>query len=75
MVPGKGRIPWREIGDALRDIGYDGTAVMEPFVRMGGQVGADIKVWRDISRGADEAQLDDDARRALEFQRYMLEWK
>ena len=48
---------------------------MEPFVRMGGQVGADIKVWRDISRGADEAQLDDDARRALEFQRYMLEWK
>lgn len=75
MVPGKGRIPWREIGDALRDIGYDGTAVMEPFVRMGGQVGADIKVWRDISRGAYEAQLDDDARRALEFQRYMLEWK
>ncbi len=75
MVPGKGRIPWREIGDALRDIEYDGTVVMEPFVRMGGQVGADIKVWRDISRGADEARLDEDARRAVEFQRYMLEWK
>ena len=50
MVPGKGRIPWREIGDALKDIGYDRTVVMEPFVRMGGQVGSDIKVWRDISR-------------------------
>ena len=75
MVPGKGRIPWREIGDALRDIEYDGTVVMESFVRMGGQVGADIKVWRDISRGADEARLDEGARRAVEFQRYMLEWK
>ena len=39
MVPGKGRTPWREIGNALRDIGYDGTVVMEPFVTMGGQVG------------------------------------
>lgn len=72
MVPGKGRTPWREIGEALRDIGYDGTVVMEPFVRMGGQVGSDIKVWRDISRGATEEMLDRDAREALRFQRYML---
>ncbi|MCR5755085.1 MAG: sugar phosphate isomerase/epimerase [Acetatifactor sp.] len=75
MVPGKGRMPWREIGEALRDIGYDGTVVMEPFVRKGGQVGSDIKVWRDISKGASEKELDEDARKALEFQRYMLEWK
>lgn len=75
MVPGKGRTPWREIGDALREIEYDGTVVMEPFVRMGGQVGSDIKVWRDISKGAGEDRLDEDARRAVEFQRYMLEWK
>lgn len=75
MVPGKGRTPWREIGDALKEIEYDGAAVMEPFVRMGGQVGADIKVWRDISRGASEAQLDDDARCAVQFQKYMLDWK
>ena len=75
MVPGKGRMPWREIGDALKDIGYDKAVVMEPFVRMGGQVGSDIKVWRDISRNASEEQLDADAKRAVEFQRYMLEWK
>ena len=75
MVPGKGRTPWREIGDALKDIQYDGTVVMEPFVRMGGQVGSDIKIWRDISRGASEEQLDADAKQALEFQRYMLDWK
>ena len=51
-VPGKGRIPWDEIGRALHDIHYDGTVVMEPFVRPGGGVGADIKVWRDLSDDA-----------------------
>jgi D-psicose/D-tagatose/L-ribulose 3-epimerase len=72
-VPGKGRMPWREIGEALHDIGYQGGVVMEPFVRMGGTVGADIKVWRDISCGADENKLDGDAREALDFSRYILE--
>ena len=71
-VPGKGRTPWREIGEALRNIGYDGTIVMEPFVKMGGTVGSDIKVWRDLSEGADEARMDQDAHDALVFSRYML---
>ena len=75
MVPGKGRTPWREIGEALRDVKYDGAVVMEPFVNMGGQVGKDIHVWRDISRGASEEQLDKDAHDAVVFQRYMLDWK
>ena len=73
-VPGKGRTPWREVGEALRDIGYTGNVVMEPFVRMGGTVGSNIKVWRDISCGADESRLDADARAALNFSRYMLEY-
>ncbi len=73
MVPGKGRMPWREIGEALRDIHYDGAVVMEPFVKMGGQVGKDIKVWRDISNNASENDLDIDAKKALEFQKYMFE--
>lgn len=72
MVPGRGRMPWREIGEALKDIGYDKTVVMEPFVNMGGQVGSDIKIWRDISHGALESELDKDASDALIFQRYML---
>lgn len=72
-VPGKGRTPWREIGHALRDIGYDGNVVMEPFVRMGGQVGSDIKIWRDLSAGATIEQLDRDAAEAVAFERYVLE--
>lgn len=72
-VPGKGHMPWREIGEALRDINYQGYAVMEPFVREGGTVGTEIKVWRDLSEGADEAKLDADVKESLEFCRFMFE--
>lgn len=67
--PGQGRLPWDEIGRALRDIGYDGTVVMEPFVRPGGGVGSDIKVWRDLSDGATDEQLDKDAAESCAFVR------
>src|ERR1700744_2210135 len=53
-VPGKGGLPWHEIGTALREIGYSGAVVMEPFVKMGGQVGSDIRGWRDVSTNEDE---------------------
>lgn len=74
-VPGAGRMPWREIGEALRDIGYEGNVAMEPFVRMGGTVGSDIKVWRDVSCGASIEQLDFDAKKAVEFERFVFEGK
>ena len=45
---------------------------MEPFIKMGGTVGSDIKVWRDLSEGANEAEMDKQAQDALVFQRYML---
>lgn len=66
-VPGKGRLPWAEISRALHEIGYDGDIVMEPFVRSGGTVGRDVKVWRDLSGNADEQMLDLDAKEALDF--------
>lgn len=72
MVPGMGRTPWREIHDALKEIEYDGAVVMEPFVMPGGQVGKDVKVWREIIPDSSEKRLDLDAKKALEFQRYML---
>ncbi len=71
-VPGKGRMPWHEIGLALRDINYTGAVVMEPFVKTGGTIGSDIKVWRDLSGGADVAKMDEDARNALAFSRFVL---
>jgi len=72
LCPGQGRMPWQEIGEALREIGYDGTVVMEPFVQMGGTVGSDIKVWREMVPGLTPEKLDADARASVEFQRKML---
>ncbi|MCM1135240.1 MAG: sugar phosphate isomerase/epimerase [Clostridium sp.] len=69
-LPGKGGMPWYDIGMALRAIGYDKNVVMEPFVRSGGGVGSDIKIWRDMSCGASISQLDEDAKKSVEYLRY-----
>lgn len=66
-TPGTGRMPWNEIFTALSDIDYKGAIVMEPFVRTGGQVGKDIKVFRDLSAGADGAKMDAMAAAAAKF--------
>ena len=65
----QGRMPWESIGNALKEVSYDGYVVMEPFVLMGGQVGKDISIWRDISKGATEAQLDQAAADSVSFLR------
>ena len=62
--PGNGHIPWDELGTALNEIDYDGYIVMEPFLMPGGEVGRDIKVFRDLSVGVD---LDEEARKACAF--------
>ncbi len=71
-VPGKGCLPWAAIGNALRDIHYDKAVVMEPFVIRGGTVGSDIKIWRDLSKGADMARLDADAANSVAFLRHVF---
>ena len=69
MPPGYGHIPWTEVGAALRQISYSGYVVMEPFLRPGGEVGRDIKVFRDLSVSMD---LDNEAHKALLFMRGVL---
>ena len=66
-VPGQGHMDWDDIGRGLRDIGYRGAVVMEPFVKPGGTVGREIKVWRDLSKGADVDRLDAEIAEALQF--------
>ena len=70
---GKGRIPWAEIGEALHDINYTGDVVMEPFVRMDGQIGKDIRIWHDLSNGCSDEELDKDAAKAVTYLRNMWE--
>jgi len=67
--PGRGHIPWSEVGSALRTIDFQGWVVMEPFLVPGGRVGRDIKVHRELMPGAD---LDEEARRACAFTRNFL---
>jgi len=67
--PGRGRIPWAEIGSALRKMDFGGWIVMEPFVMPGGEVGRDIRVHRELMPDAD---LDEEARRACAFTRGFL---
>jgi D-psicose/D-tagatose/L-ribulose 3-epimerase len=71
-TPGLGHMPWDEIALALKKINYQGRVVMEPFVKPGGEVGQAIHVWRDLSSGADEAELDQKANQALKFMRGKL---
>jgi D-psicose/D-tagatose/L-ribulose 3-epimerase len=67
------RMDWPGIAKALHDIGYQGTVVMEPFVLMGGKVGSDIKVWRDLSGGGGEQALDEEAQESVAFIRETIE--
>ena len=71
-TPGQGHMPWDEMAQALKKINYQGRVVMEPFVKPGGEVGEAIHVWRDLSGGANEAQLDLKAGQALTFIRSKL---
>ncbi len=68
-VPGSGRLPWDEICGALKKIGYAGAITMEPFVRMGGEVGRAIGTWRNL---AEKEDLDRDIKGALTFIRQKM---
>ncbi len=69
----EGRIPWDEIGEALHDIGYTGSVVMEPFVRMGGTIGKEIRIWHDLSQNCSDEKLDQDAAESVRFLRDIWE--
>ena len=71
-APGRGHMQWDDLMDGLRDADYTGRIVMEPFIKMGGQVGQDIRMWHDLSDGGDEAYLDGEAAFALNFIRGKL---
>lgn len=64
VPPGKGRMPWKEIADALNAISFDGSLVVEAFVMPGGQVGRDIGIWREIVKNPD---LDKMAMESVQF--------
>jgi len=66
-LPGMGSLPWDDICQALNEINYQKGIVMEPFMLKGGSAGRDIKVWRDLNNGADEATMSKNIKDSLNF--------
>ncbi len=60
-------IDWTGVGKALADINYEKAVVMEPFLLSGGSVGDSVRVWRDLSNGADKAAMDRYIDQSLKF--------
>lgn len=71
-VPGRGHLNWDEIFGALKDVGYKGRIVAEPFVTAGGEVGRDIYVWRNLIDCTDSEGLDKEALFMLDFEKKMM---
>jgi len=72
VIPGKGHLDWDEIFKALKDIDFKGNIVSEPFVLMGGEVGRDIKTWRNLVPDVSEDYLDKEATFLLDFEKKMM---
>ncbi len=71
-IPGRGHIDWDDVFQALKDIDYKKNIVSEPFLKIGGEVGYDIRVWRDIIDNPTEEVLDAGAVELLNFTKKML---
>ena len=63
-VPGVGarQIDWKAFGTAVKQCGYHGAIVMEPFILTSAHNAVRTCTWRDLSGGADVNKLVDDAR-------------
>lgn len=71
-APGKGHLDWDEIFGALSEIGYKNRIVCEPFVIMGGEVGRDIHVYRNLIDNTCEESIDAEAKYILDFEKFMM---
>ena len=67
-LPGRGKqIDWDMFFGELKKLNYDKMLMVEPFVVTGGSVAYNTFLWRDLSGGADEAELTRQLRKSMEF--------
>ena len=51
--PGRGSIPWHDIGRSVSDIGYTGPIVIESYITPDCSSGNDVSIWRPIEKDAE----------------------
>ncbi len=61
------RTNWEELYLALKSIEFNGILTIESFIATGGEIGRDIGVYRDLTFGKDDNELDVAIRESLNF--------
>ena len=67
-APGSGHVPWDDVAQACRDIGYDGPVVIESFTNKVKSIARAAAIWRAFA-----PTQDDLARDGLGFLRKLLQ--
>jgi len=67
-TPGTGHLPWSDISAALREIGYQGSVVIETFSQQVEAIARAASIWRPLAPDPDTL-----ARDGLRFLRTLLE--
>jgi D-psicose/D-tagatose/L-ribulose 3-epimerase len=52
-TPGTGHVPWDEVFDALRDVGYDRQLVIESFTPLVKEIARAVSLWRPLDAEGD----------------------
>jgi D-psicose/D-tagatose/L-ribulose 3-epimerase len=57
-TPGSGHIPWRDVFDALDDIGFDGLITIESFTPEIEEIARAVSMWRPVAASPDALAAD-----------------
>ena len=57
-APGSGHVPWADVAEAVRDIGYDGPVVIESFSSHIEAIAAAAAIWRPLAPSQDALAQD-----------------
>jgi len=71
--PGQGGMPWVDIIKTLKEIGYDGYIMFEPFVIPGGTVARDVSLWHPLQEDVSRDHMYDLAKASCGFIRNIIE--
>jgi len=52
-APGSGHVPWEDVAQALKDIHYDGTLVIESFTSTNKSIARAAAIWRPLASSQD----------------------